>query len=440
MTAHRQLCIGFTLSATWMKGHGWRRSDSGVEKMGSIDYYIEVAKMAEEAKLDFLFRADYLYMSPQMLGDSANFGSPDPTMMFAAIARETERIGLVTTVSTTFNPPYIVARQLQSLHWLSNGRAGWNIVTSIEGAENFGDSSMPSPQERYARAREFTDVVRKLWASFPHEAIVIDRESGKFSDPDQVSPIHHSGEFFSVKGPLTLPAHPSGSIPLFQAGASDTGRYFAASIADAIFAAMPDLESGVELRHDLRRRAEAHGRDPDAIKVLPGLYFFLGETREEAHALYQAAHAHLSVERRQASLQSVLGLDVSGLALDHRVTADMLPDPNQPVRSRTHAELLRRYITAYQPTVAEVLARPEVTGSAHWVAVGTVEDVLNDIMERFEAGAIDGFIALPGGSEQSMELFFEKLMPQLVERGLFRREYTGSTLKDHLGMQNLSLE
>lgn len=170
---------------------------------------------------------------------------------------------------------------------------------------------------------------------------------------------------------------------------------------------MPDLESGVELRHDLRRRAEAHGRDPDAIKVLPGLYFFLGETREEAHALYQAAHAHLSVERRQASLQSVLGLDVSGLALDHRVTADMMPDPNQPVRSRTHAELLRRYITAYQPTVAEVLARPEVTRSAHWVAVGTVEDVLNDIMERFEAGAIDGFIALPGSSEQSMELFLK---------------------------------
>lgn len=434
MTENRQLCIGLSLSATWMKGDGWRRPDSGVEKMDSIDYYIDLAKIAEKAKLDFLFRADYLYVSPQMLGDSANFGSPDPTMIFAAIARETERIGLVTTISTTFNPPYVVARQLQSLHWLSNGRAGWNIVTSIEGAENFGDFPMPSPEVRYAKAMEFTDVVRKLWESFPNEAIIMDRESGMFSDRDKVSSIDHSGEFFSVKGPLTMPAHKSGSIPFFQAGASDTGRNFASTVADAIFAAMPDLESGVELRTDLRKRAKEHGRNPDAIKVLPGLYFFLADTREEANELHRAAHAHLSLERRHASLKSVLGLDLSSFALDHCVTADMLPDPNQPVRSRTHAELLRRYITNHQPTVEEVLARPEVVGSAHWVSVGTVDDVVSDIMERFEAGAIDGFIALPGGSEKSMELFFDKLMPQLVERGLFRSQYTGVTLREHLGI------
>ncbi|MED1918186.1 NtaA/DmoA family FMN-dependent monooxygenase [Bacillus thuringiensis] len=435
MMESRQLCIGLSLNTTWMKGEGWRHPDSDVEKMDSINYYIAVAKMAEEAMLDFLFRADYLYVHPQMIGDSVNFGSPDPTMMFATIARETERIGLVTTISTTFNPPYVVARQLQSLHWLSNGRAGWNIVTSIEGAENFGDGPMPSPEERYAKAMEFTDVVRKLWDSFPQEAIVIDRVSGVFSDRDKISPIHHSGEFFSVKGPLTLPGHPSGSIPFFQAGASDTGRTFASRVADAIFAAMPDIESGVELRRDLRRRAEEQGRSPDAIKVLPGLYFFLADTREEAQELHKVAHANLSTERRLASLKSVLGLDASGFALDQRVTADMLPDANQPVRSRTHAELLRRYITIHQPTVEEVLARPEVVGSAHWVSVGTVEDVLSDILERFEAGAIDGFIALPGGSEKSMVLFFDKLMPKLVERGLFRSEYAGVTLREHLGMR-----
>lgn len=433
MTANGQLCIGLHISA-WMKGSSWRHPDSGVEKMGSIDPYIELAKMAEKSKLDFLFKADYLYISPQMLGESASFGSPDPTIIFAAIARETERIGLVTTISTTFNPPYVVARQLQSLHWLSNGRAGWNIVTSIEGAENFGDSPMPSPQVRYAKAKEFTDVVHKLWDSFPNEAIVIDRESGIFSDTEKVTAINHSGEFFSVKGPLSLPTHKSGSIPLFQAGASDIGRNFASSIADAMFAAMPDLESGVELRYDLRRRAKEHGRDPDMIKVLPGLYFFLAETREEAYELHRAAHAYLTTERRLASLKSVLGLDLNGFALDHRVTADMLPDPNQPVRSQTHAELLRRYITKYQPTVDEVLARPEVVGAAHWVSVGTVEDVLKDIIERFEAGAIDGFIAIPGGSMRSMELFFEKLVPQLVKKGLFRSEYTGATLREHLGI------
>ncbi|ETT67507.1 monooxygenase [Paenibacillus odorifer] len=430
----RQLCIGLSLNATWMKGDGWRHPDSGVEKMESIDYYINLAKMAENSKLDFLFRADYLYVSPQMLGDSSNFGSPDPALFFAAIARETERIGLVTTISTTFNPPYVVARQLQSLHWLSNGRAGWNIVTSIEGADNFSDSPMPSPEERYAKAMEFTDVVRKLWESFPNEAIVIDRQSGMFSDKDKVTAINHSGEFFSVKGPLTLPAHKSGTPPLFQAGASDIGRNFASSVADAIFAAMPDIESGVELRNDLRRRAAEQGRDPDAIKVLPGLYFFLADTREEALKLHKAAHANLSLERRHASLKSVLGLDLSGYPLDKRVTDDILPDSSQAVRSRTHAELLRRYIIKNQPTVKEILDRPEIVGSAHWVSVGTVEDVLNDIIERFDAEAMDGFIALPGGSEQSMELFFEKFVPELVERGLFRSEYTGSTFREHLGI------
>ncbi|MEK4295675.1 MULTISPECIES: NtaA/DmoA family FMN-dependent monooxygenase [Paenibacillus] len=434
MTGNRQLCIGLSLNATWMKGDGWRHPDSGVEKMGSIEYYIDLAKMAENSKLDFLFRADYLYVSPQMLGDSSNFGSPDPALFFAAIARETERIGLVTTISTTFNPPYVVARQLQSLHWLSNGRAGWNIVTSIEGADNFSDSPMPSPEERYAKAKEFTDVVCKLWESFPNEAIVIDRQSGMFSDKDKVTAINHSGEFFSVKGPLTLPAHRSGTPPLFQAGASDIGRNFASSIADAIFAAMPDIESGVELRNDLRKRAAEQGRDPDAIRVLPGLYFFLADTREEALELHKTAHANLSLERRHASLKSVLGLDLTGYSIDRRVTADMLPDSNQAVRSRTHAELLRRYIIKNQPTVKEILDRPEVVGSAHWVSVGTVEDVLNDIIERFEAGAMDGFIALPGGSEQSMELFFEKLVPKLVERGLFRSEYTGCTFREHLGI------
>jgi FMN-dependent oxidoreductase (nitrilotriacetate monooxygenase family) len=417
-----------------MKGDGWRHPDSGVEKMGSIEYYIDLAKMAENSKLDFLFRADYLYVSPQMLGDSSNFGSPDPALFFAAIARETKRIGLVTTISTTFNPPYVVARQLQSLHWLSNGRAGWNIVTSIEGADNFSDSPMPSPEERYAKAKEFTDVVCKLWESFPDEAIVIDRQSGMFSDKDKVTAINHSGEFFSVKGPLTLPAHRSGTPPLFQAGASDIGRNFASSVADAIFAAMPDIESGVELRNDLRRRAAEQGRDPDAIRVLPGLYFFLADTREEALELHKAAHANLHLERRHASLKSVLGLDLSGYPLGVQVTANMLPDSNQAVRSRTHAELLRRYIIKNQPTVKEILDRPEVVGSAHWVSVGTVEDVLNDIIERFDAGAMDGFIALPGGSEQSMELFFEKLVPKLVERGLFRSEYTGCTFREHLGI------
>ncbi|MGM7634315.1 NtaA/DmoA family FMN-dependent monooxygenase [Bacillus sp. Hm123] len=428
MTINRQLCIGLSLTATWRKG----KEHSNVENLYSTDFYVKLAKMAEKAKLDFVFRPDTLFLNQKVLDKSPGFGSLDPTLLLTSIACETERIGLVTTASTTFNPPYVVARQLQSLHWISNGRAGWNIVTSIEGAENFGDAPMPSSSERYRKASEFTDVVRKLWASYPHEALTARGTSGQFANKELVSSIDHSGDFFSVKGPLNLPAHSSGELPLFQAGASDSGRHFAASVADAIFAATPDMMSGIELREDLRRRAKERGRQPDAIRVLPGLYFFLAKTRSEAQELHRETHAHLSREHRYASVQSILGLDISDWPLDKRITADLLPDPSQPVRSRTHADLLRRFIMREEPTVEELLARPEVVGSAHWVAVGTVEDVVNDIIEWFEAGAMDGFIALPGGSVQSMELFFDELMPMLVEKGLSRSEYTGVTLREHL--------
>ncbi|WP_054313489.1 NtaA/DmoA family FMN-dependent monooxygenase [Mesorhizobium sp. 1M-11] len=424
MSTHRKLHIGLSLTPTWLKGQRPHPDEALSAGMGPVEYYVELAQAAERAKLDFVFRPDYLVMNQAMVAHSPTHVGLDPTMMLAAIARETEKIGLVTTASTTFNPPYVVARQTQSLHWISKGRAGWNIVTSIEGAENFGNEPMPSPEVRYRRAAEFTDLVRQLWASYPG-----------VSSSASVRTIDHAGEFFHVKGPLNVPGHEAGPPPLFQAGASEIGRSFAASVADATFAAMPDIGDGIELRADLRNRAERQGRPANAVRVLPGLYFFLARTREEAWKLHERAHAHLTRERRVEALKSVLGLDVGALAPGSRVSPDLLPASDHPVRSRTHAELLRRFIAANSPTVEEVLARPEVVGSAHWVSVGTVDDVLNDIVERFEAGALDGFIALPGGSVGSLKLFFEELVPELVRRGLFRGEYESSTLRGHLGIR-----
>lgn len=435
----RRMCIGLSLTATWMKGKHGKRNNDGPETH-SNEFNIELARMAEKAKLDFVFKPDALFLHADGKGNghSPRFASLDPTMMLATLARETERIGLVTTVSTSFNPPFVVARQLQSLHWLSNGRAGWNIVTSIGGAENFTSDPMPTSEERYAKAMEFTDVVYKLWESYPYEAFAGDRATSEAAGGGEgrtITAIHHRGDYFSVKGPLNMPAHPSGTIPLFQAGASDTGRNFAAKVADAIFAATPDMGAGVELREDLQRRAKAHGRRADAVRVLPGLYFFLAETRSEAQDMYREAHAHLTLDRRYASVLSILGLRLEGLPMDTRITADMLPDPSAPVRSRTHADLLRRFITNERPTVEQLLSRPEVVGSAHWVSVGTVEDVLEDMLTWFEAGAMDGVIALPGGSFHSLELFLDELVPMLAEKGLFRKEYAGTTLREHLGIE-----
>lgn len=415
MTTPRPLTIGLSLTATWLKGQTPR------PLRDPVAFNVDLARMAEAAKLDFVFKPDALYLPVQMSGGPVGL---DPLLALTAVALATENIGLVATISTSFTPPFLIARQLQSLNWISKGRAGWNIVTSIEGAENFGAAPLPAPQIRYRKAAECTDVVRQLWASNP----------APDGPPQPLSPVNHHGEHFSVRGPLNIPAYPAGEMPLFQAGASQEGRDFAARVAHGIFAAAPDLKAAQELRADLRARAARFGRDPDQIRLLPGLYFFLATSREEAIELHRRAHSHLGRDRRLASLHSVLGADFSHLSDDTKLGPEMLPKAGLAVRSRTHADLLRRFITETRPTLGEVLARPEVTGSAHWVSVGTVEDVLADILRHIEAGAIDGFIALPGGSEGSMRLFFEELMPKLQDMGLFRREYAARSLRAHLGL------
>lgn len=388
-----------------------------------------MALQAEEAKLDFVFKADYLVAHPDLIARNKGNVMLDPTLLFTAIAYATEKIGVVTTASTSFYPPYILGRQLQSLNWISNGRVGWNIVTSIDGAENFGETGMPPSEERYAKAAECTELVRKLWRSHPYEVLKVDNTE---VIREMVKPIEHSGEYFEVKGLLNIPQHISGEMPLFQAGASEAGRNFAASVADAIFAAMPDIESGIELRQNLRRRAEKHGRKQDDVRVLPGLYFFIGDTYEEALEMHRQAHQHLTMEKRLALLEMVLGLDARGIPLESNIKEDMLPSREQTVRSKTHAELLRNFIIKNEPTVEQILERPEVVCSAHWVTIGTPQDVFQQIMKRFEAGALDGFIAIPGGPQKSLDLFFSEVIPLFVKAGVFREEYTGSTLREHL--------
>lgn len=421
MSTKKQLCIGLCLIS--------RKKEQESMFNSGIDEQVELALQAEEAKLDFVFKADYLVAHPDLIARNKGNVILDPTLLFTAIAYATEKIGVVTTASTSFYPPYILARQLQSLNWISNGRVGWNIVTSIDGAENFGETGMPPSEERYAKAAECTELVRKLWRSHPYEVL---KEDNADVIREMVQPIEHSGEHFEVKGPLNVPQHISGEMPLFQAGASESGRNFAASVANAIFAAMPDVESGIELRQDLRRRAEKHGRKQDDIRVLPGLYFFIGDSYEEALEMHRQAHQHLTKEKRYALLEMVLGLDVRGIPLESKVTEHMLLSRNQAVRSKTHAELLRNFIIKNEPTVEQILERPEVVGSAHWVAIGTPQDVFKQIMERFEAGALDGFIAIPGGPPKSLDLFFSEVIPLFVKAGVFREEYTGSTLREHL--------
>lgn len=428
----KQLCIGLSLSPTWLNGWGWRKKDSGAERIFSADGYIELTKRAEEAKLDFVFKPDALFIDPQRVNISPAMGGLDPTLLMTMLAEHTSHIGLVTTVSTTFNPPYVIARQLQTLHQLSEGRAGWNIVTSIEGGDNFGHKDMRTSEERYKVAKESVEVIRKLWSSYPAEAVVVDREEGIFAKKERICPIDHQGAFYDVKGPLNLPAHFAGEVPLFQAGASEEGRDFASDVASGIFAATPTVESAISYRQDLRRRAKEKGREADDLVVLPGLSLFLGETTAEAQAQYRDAYAHMNHEQQLALVRRILGLDLSDFAKDEKVTAAHLPDNDQLVRSKTHANLLKAYIIKNEPTVQQLLSRPEVISSAHWIVIGTAEEAAKQIESWLAKEAMDGFIALPGGSIRSLSLFFDRLIPLLVERGLFREVYESDTFIKNL--------
>lgn len=432
MSTHKHLHIGLSLAPTWLSGDGWRRENSNIEEIFTADYAIDLAVRAEAAHLDFVFRPDVSCMPMHMLDSGSGFASLDPTVLLAAVARETSHIGLVSTVSTTFFPPYVVARQLQSLNWVSRGRAGWNIVTALQGHENFGLEQMPSAEERYERAAEFTSVVQQLWASFPNAALKIDRASGHYADVSQVHAIDHDGKHLKVKGPLNLPAFPGPRIPLIQAGASASGRDFAASVADLVFAPTPDKEAALELRRDLSQRALRHGRDPAGIRLLPGLSLYLAATREEARALFMQTHARLDKPRKLASIKDMIGLDLTDWPPGRPVTRTDLPPVAPDAGSRTHNSLLRRLIERESLTLEQLLLRPEVISAAHWQVVGTVDDALEQIIDWAHSGAIDGFIAAPGGSVESVHLFLQQLMPRLVQAGLFRQGYSGTTFAHHL--------
>lgn len=424
MTTSHRLHIGFSANATWLSGNAWRRADSGVHPGVFGDPGLAHAKRAEAAHLDFIFRADVLYNM------GLGRGELDPNLQFAALAGQTSSIGLVTTASTMFVPPYYLARQLQSLHWLSNGRAGWNVVTSLGGHGNFGLGDMPAADVRYANAREYLEVIHRLWDSFPADALIADRESGQLVNADLIQPINHSGARHSVEGPLNMPSHPA-PLPLFQAGASSTGRDFAASCADAIFASCPDMDAALELRCDIRKRATAYGREPDDIRLLPGVSLFLAETRDAAQALFAATHKGIGDQRKIDLIRENTGIDVTALSPDTCVTPEMIVRPDN-VRSNTHAELLYRRIERDDPTVEALLSSVEVTGSSHWPVIGTPKDAVEEIVKWHEAGAIDGFIAFPGGSMASYDLFFDEVIPRLVALDMFRRSYDDNTLVGHL--------
>ncbi|MET4071501.1 FMN-dependent oxidoreductase (nitrilotriacetate monooxygenase family) [Bradyrhizobium sp. S3.2.6] len=416
---------------------GWRHPKADGDLL-SAAYYQNIGRLLEQGRFDLLFIADILAI-PDTLGGSLDsqlrYGALgalrlDPLVVLSIIAGATKHLGLGATISTTYAQPYVLARALATLDHLSGGRAAWNIVTSFQEAEarNFGLTEQLSREGRYERADEFLEVVTKLWNSWEDGALVRDRQTPLFADPARVHRIDHSGKWFNVQGPLNVSRPPQGRPVFIQAGASDRGRDFAARWAEIIFVTPGLIDVAVEFRNDLRARAVRFGRDPDTVKVLPGIVPVIGDTEKQAKALHDQLHELSHPESGLSTLSYHLGVDLSRFPQDE-VLPENLDVPGVEGHYREVAELTRRSGLSLAELGQRYGAGRTTSGFA-----GTPSTVADRMQEWFEAGACDGFMLqvpyLPGGSEELVH----GLVPELQHRGLFRTEYDGSTLRDSLGL------
>ncbi|SEG90378.1 FMN-dependent oxidoreductase, nitrilotriacetate monooxygenase family [Thermomonospora echinospora] len=431
----RHIHLGLWL--TFLDAADWRNPDSRAEELNSLAPYVEVAEIGERAKLDALIRGDGLGL-PLPSPDQAYAGSLEILTLLAALAARTEKIGLIGTASTTFTEPYNLARTLATLDHISNGRVGWNIVTSVAGEEQFGYDQIPGHEERYERADEFIEVVSKLWASWESDAVLVDRENGVFFDPKKINRIDHHGKHFHVAGPLNIARPPQGRPVFVQAGDSDRGRNFAAEHAELVFTAQRDLEKAQAFYRDVKERVKRQGRDESRVSILPGLVVTIGATEAEARELHDQFLARIDYERTRTSLEALLGgIDLSDIDLDEQVPEERLPEAATLTRQPGRAQIFVDLAKEKGATLRQLL-QALGTAHGHGRVFGTPRQVADHIERWAEAGAADGFAISPAQGLAGARLFADEVVPILQDRGVFRREYTGSTLRDHFGLWPVS--
>lgn len=407
----------------------WRHPDSAAQRLGDIRYYEELAQTAERGKFDAVFFADGA--SADNLADGPRWFL-EPLTMLSAMARATERIGLISTVSSTFYTPFHAARMVASLDHISGGRMGWNVVTSMFDAEarNHGYGAMPSHAERYARAEEFIDASLRLWDSWADDALIIDRPNNIYADPERVRQIHHQGEHFLIDGPLTVPRPPQGHPVLFQAGASPQGRDLAARRAEAIYAVAYDLPAAQAYYRDIKRRVIEAGRT-DPVPIMPGLVTYIGSTEAEARIKQRELDELLPAEASLRQLGTFVAQDCMGWELDAPVPA--LPPLETFTGPKGRYGTILRIIETEQPTVRQLLGRL-AAGGGHCTMIGTPEHIADQMAHWFHNEGADGFNLMPPALPGGIEDFVEHVVPVLQRRGLFRKAYEGTTLREHLGL------
>jgi FMN-dependent oxidoreductase (nitrilotriacetate monooxygenase family) len=428
----RQLHLNAFLRNIGQHEAAWRLPETDLSRITDIAHYVELARIAELGRLDAVFFADH----PVLKGKTEfrPWDALDPLTLVTALATATERVGLVATASTTYNDPYGLARRYATLDHVSNGRAGWNVVTTANeaAAANFGQDAHPDPAARYERADEFLSVAFGLWDSWDDDAIVGDKDGGVFVDGERIHRLDHEGAHFRVAGPLEVPRSPQGRPVIFQAGSSEPGRELAAKYAEAIFTAQPTLEEGLAFYRDLKARVGRHGRDPDSVVILPGLAPIVGGTEAEALALKDQLERLTIPEYGIEQLTRMVGIDLGDADLDAPMPVRLRGADSTHMRSRF--ELVQRIVDRTPDiTLRQLLVRLS-GGRGHRVVAGAPEQIADAIEEWFRAGAADGFNVIPPALPSSLRAFVDGVVPELQRRGLFRTEYEGTTLREHLGL------
>jgi FMN-dependent oxidoreductase (nitrilotriacetate monooxygenase family) len=431
-----QIKLGAFLLFTGHHVAAWRHPEASVGV--NFENYLELAKLAENAKFDTIFFADGVaarLKDIEAASRKAHSGVYpfEPITLLSALSAVTKNIGLIATASTSYSDPFNLARQFASLDRLSGGRAGWNLVTSSdpEAAFNFGHDSHILHANRYERAQEFADVVLGLWDSWDDDAFLRDKASGRYFDQTKLHVLNHRGKYFKVRGPLNLPRSPQGHPVVVQAGASEAGKELAARTAEAIFAAQITLEEATVYYADVKGRLGKYGRAPEDLKILPGIFPVVGKTQSEAQEKFEQLQDLIQPEVG-LNLVSALtgGVDLSAYQLDGPVPTD-LPETNAgKSRQGLVLDLARRE----NLTIRQLYLR--IAGArGHWQVVGTPEHIADLLEERFENYGADGFNimapVMPGGLAD----FIELVVPELRRRGLFRTEYEGATLRENLGLK-----
>jgi FMN-dependent oxidoreductase (nitrilotriacetate monooxygenase family) len=429
----RQLHLNLFIHSRGHHEASWRHPAASPLALTDIRYYQDLAQRAEAGLFDSIFLADQL-----ALGDDASQAPRtwlEPVTVLAAVAVVTNRIGLIATASTTYTEPFNLARQFGSLDHISNGRVGWNIVTSwlATAARNFGGTDQLSHEDRYARGEEFVAVVKALWDSWAEDAVIDDREGGRYAKPDRIRPINHKG-YYQVAGPLNLPRTPQGRPVFVQAGSSDTGRRFAARHAEAVFTAHMEKATAQAFYTDLKALVAAEKRMPEQVLILPGLSPMIASTEAEAQRLTRDVNELSDPEVGRKRLSGRFGgHDFSHLPLDRPLTPDDFPAPASVEAARSRTEVILSLVRRESPTLRQLLA--SLAGArGHFTFAGTPEQVADLIEDWFTDDAADGFNIMPPLLPAMLDVFSAEVIPLLQRRGLFRTAYEGKTLREHYGL------